>query len=106
VARALPIAVLVLASLPGCMPKLARMAKQEAHHALDCPVEELAVSPTVSTPPWTLYTVKGCGKWVRYRGTCESMRSGCDAARKHPECDGTCRLVEREDQGEMPESGR
>ncbi len=83
------------------MPKLSRMAKEEAHHALDCPREELKGAVTLSKPPYTVYTVKGCGQFVRYRGTCESVRSGCDAANRHPECDGTCRLVEREAMGPL-----
>jgi hypothetical protein len=87
------------------MPKLAKMAKQEAHLAFDCPTDDLKVAVKLSRPPYTTYTVKGCGQWVRYRGTCESMRSGCDAANRHPECDGTCRLIEREDQGTLDDDG-
>lgn len=87
--------------MSGCMPKLSRMAKEEASYALHCDEEELKTAVTLSQPPYTVYTVSGCGKYVRYKGTCESMRSGCDAANRHPECNGTCRLVEREDMGDL-----
>jgi hypothetical protein len=89
----------MLLSLPGCVHKLAGMAREEATYALSCEESDLKTVVTLSQPPYTVYTVSGCGKWVRYRGTCESMRSGCDAANRHPSCDGTCRLIEKQDEG-------
>lgn len=90
--------------LTGCVHKLAGMAREEASYALHCEESDLKTVVTLSEPPYTVYTVSGCGQWVRYRGTCESMRSGCDAANKHPECNGTCRLIEKEDQGVVEEA--